>query len=127
VNPTYLDGVIDHAGIALRYVKRTTHCSFPFFGTTRSVHSNKLYHNSHSTDTEFYRESSVLRRSSVLLQWDHNLSYEVPATPNEGHGFRTLLARGFEEYPNYGSNGKVALSEEEWWYTYSNVCSACGM
>jgi hypothetical protein len=25
--------------------------------------------------------------------------YEVPFTPNEGHGFRTLSAIGFEEFP----------------------------
>jgi hypothetical protein len=28
----------------------------------------------------------------------HDL-YEVPFTPNEGHGFRTLSALGFEEFP----------------------------
>jgi hypothetical protein len=27
------------------------------------------------------------------------LTYELPFTPNEEHGFRTLSAIGFEEFP----------------------------
>jgi hypothetical protein len=39
------------------------------------------------------------RASIFFVELSSQYRYEVPLTPNEGHGFWTITALGFEEFP----------------------------